>query len=154
MNTTKAIDSQTITAPQYGIGLQSATDAPKATRKSRRQKRHERDRGSDAAALRQGTRDLKLCIRILEQEIRIEKERASSKQSTLGSLLQELVEANERNPAHRFNPHVSPLLRAMTDRLALLRRELAARDLRDLRQGKKEVKGSFLSLGARVRWAA
>ena len=136
---TQVIDSQKVTAPQFGAGAKTHKETRRPHRKAHRLSREERNRRSEAQVRRLRTKDLKVCIAILEQEIRLELERNGHKPQTLGAILAS---------------HELPLLCAMETRLQLLRQELGARDLRDIQKGKRTMSESFLSLGARVRWAA
>lgn len=125
---TKAIDAQPVFAPQYGIvGTPPKFDPPIPKRRKYSDKRS-KERRALALVRRQTTRDIKLCIAILEAELKL---------AELGQL-----ELREN------------VLEAMKARLRLFKNEKVRRDLRDLAKGKTAPARSFYSLGARVRHAA
>lgn len=125
---TKAIDAQPVFAPQYGIvGTPPKFDPPTPKRRKYSDKRS-KERRALALVRRQTTRDIKLCIAILEAELKL---------AELGQL-----ELREN------------VLEAMKARLRLFKDEKVRRDLRDLAKGKTAPARSFYSLGARVRHAA
>lgn len=129
-NDTQAIDEQLIMAPQYGImGTPPKFDPPPQSRGMRKNNRFLRQGKSSQSVVReQRTKDLKMCIAILEAELAL----IASGQLT--------VNANVKQ--------------AMDARLQLMRAEKTRRDLRDLANGKTAPTQSFYSLGARLARAA
>ena len=129
-NVTKAIDEQLIVAPQYGImGTPPKFDPPPQASGKRKNNRFlRRDRSSQSIVRQQRTKDLKMCIAILEAELAL----AASGKLEVGSKTQQAMEA----------------------RLKLMRAEKTRRDLRDLANGKTAPTRSFFSIGARVARAA
>jgi len=127
---TKAIDAQLIIAPQYGImGTPPKFDPPPQSRGRRKNNRFLRQGKSSQSVVReQRTKDLKMCIAILEAELAL----ATSGKLAVGSATQQEMEA----------------------RLQMMRAEKTRRDLRDLANGKVAPTRSFYSLGARLARAA
>ena len=129
-NVTEAIDAQLVIAPQFGImGTPPKFDPPPQNRGKRSSNRFLRSNKNQKSIVRQQrTKDLKVCIAILEAELDL---------VSTGNLL------------------VQPSVKlAMEARLKLMRAEKTNRDLRDLAQGKTAPTTSFYSLGARLARAA
>lgn len=133
---TEAIDKQHIIAPQYGITSNSPPKGDPPPHKPRKPKsrmvrtaqRPPRQRISGRVVCRMRTKELKLCIEILEAELA-------------------LVESGQLD--------VKPTVReAMMSRLTLMRKEKARRDLQDLAKGKVAPTRSFYSIGSRLATAA
>lgn len=129
---TRAIDAQPIIAPQYGVmGNPPKYDPPPQGPKSRKSKKrgYLRSRKPSASQLvrRQRTRDLKICISILEMEL-------------------QLIESGQLEVGAKAK-------KAMETRLQLMRDEKTRRDLRDLASGKMTPPRSFYAIGARLKAA-
>lgn len=129
-NIIQAIDEQPIIAPQYGImGTPPKFDPPPQSRGRRKNNRFMRQGKSSRSIVReQRTKDLKMCIAILEAELAL---------ISCGQL--------------KMNASAK---KAMEARLELMRAEKTRRDLRDLANGKCAPARGFFSLGARLARAA
>lgn len=127
---TKAIDTQTIIAPQYGIvGMPPKFDPPPQSRGPRKNRFLRNGKKSSTPSVRAlRTKDLKMCIAILEAELA-------------------LVDSGQLG----LKPSI---VKAMTNRLQLMRAEKTRRDLRDLANGKTPPTRSMYSVGARLTKAA
>ena len=126
---TQAIDCQLVFAPQYGImGTPPKFDPPPQTRGKRRNNRFLRqDKSAKVLVRSQRTKDLKMCINILEAELT-------------------LIDSGKL-------PMTKKVRDQMETRLQLMRAEKARRDLRDLADGKITPTG-FFSVGVRLARAA
>jgi hypothetical protein len=122
---TQDIDAQKIIAPQYGIvGTPPKFDPPPQKPRPRKGNGYLRTNRNKASVLRLRTKDLKVCIAILEAELNL---------AGAGKLP---LSANAKS--------------AMEARLGVMRWEKTRRDLRDLAAGKTAPTKKFFSIGARL----
>lgn len=131
---TRSIDSQIVTAPQYGMsGVQPQLDPPNPPKnKMMRRNAHRMRRRNITKGFR--------------YDVRADRTKALKRNLEILELLLAEFDAGKCNEQ-------AEVVSSMRARLELMRSEMARRNLRDLAGGKMQNRGSFYSLGARARAA-